>query len=1070
MLPPQPMRFLLPLVLALLPLALRAEGEVDFASEIRPLLGKHCVACHGPDEAKRKADLRLDLESGLLNPEVIKRGKPDESELMHRLTTTDPDEVMPPPDKGTPVPAADVEKIRKWIAQGAPFGAHWAFTPVRKPAVPAVAPPVTQGLDAFVISALKAKGMEPAEEASREVWLRRVCMDLTGLPPSLAEQDAFLADASDDAFEKVVKRLLDSPAYGERMASDWLDVARYADTYGRHEDQDCITWPYRDWVIRAFNQNLRYNDFITWQTAGDLLPNPTEDMMIATCFNRLAQQSNEAGSDAEEFRIEQVADRVRTNGTAFLGLSMDCARCHDHKYDPLTMKDYYGLAAMLNNIDELGLYAVYNTGVPTPSILLFQEPWPKQYFGQLNETIAQREQELEALRPGAKNRFEKWLTTKQPPMVKSKTLMEKITSWFSEDLPVARFRRPVVHFDFQEEKDKLFRNLVTGKPSGALKLKKKPVPAKEGNGLHFAGDNHFMINDLKEPNRTTPFSMALWFKPEESIKRGVVACRCRSGIDSAYRGLELVVENDRPSFALVHFAPGNEIRIRARDPLPINAWTHIICTYDGSSRASGLKMFINGKEPAFEVLKDNLYHDIVYREEWGDEFAKDGVELQFTLGSRYNDTPLKNAIIDEFKFYNCALTAPEAAIIAGQPDFSKVEDWFPWYLRDRDEVWRAAQRRLEQARQKQNRYVPHGTELMVMKELEGPRRQTHVLKRGQFNQPGEEVQPSVPAALMPLPDGAPRNRLGLAQWLTSPQNPLTARVAVNRFWQQFFGRGLVTTTEDFGTQGQYPSNRELLDWLAATFVEGGWDVKQFCRDIVLSKTYRQSSTPKDLAWLKSDPDNALLARGPRHRLGAEQVRDLALVASGLLVNKIGGPSVRPYQPQGLWEDSGTQHHYVESKGAGLYRRSLYTFWRRTLPPPSMTIFDAPTREFCKVRRDRTATPLQALVLMNDPQFLEACRVLAIKLVREQKESPEQRVTTAFRLLTSARPSAEQIASLTAYLSQEKEQFTKAPEQAQKMLSAMGKSFHYEHLDHADIAATTMMLRMLFGFSETTMKP
>lgn len=1051
-------------------------GKLSFERQIRPVLSKRCFACHGPDEAKREGDLRLDQRDGLLNPDIVTPGKPESSELYLRLTTKDHDDLMPPPDKAEPLKPEEIELFRRWIAEGAEYHEHWAFVAPKLPEMPkAEAPgfPIRSPLDALVLDSLQKKNLQPAAEATREAWLRRVTLDLTGLPPTIAEQDAFLADVSDKAHETVVERLLASPSYGERMAVDWLDVARYADTYGRHEDADCITWPYRDWVIRAFNQNLPYDQFITWQTAGDLLPNPTQDQMIATCFNRLPQQSNEAGSDPEEFRMEQVADRVRTNGTALMGLAFECARCHDHKYDPISMRDFYGLAAFLNNIDELGLFAVYTGGVPPPSILIFPPELEAKHTA-LKTQIAALEKKQQEMIPEAKARFAEWLKKEHPPRKIERGFFSKITGLFGGPPPMAPEAKPVVHFAFETMgEDKKLVNSVNGKDEGTTRLKTKLTKddgGRVGKAITFKGDNAAMFDTIGEIKRCDPFSFGMWLKPNVPMKRAVVASRSRSGIDSASRGFELILEDNKPSFALVHFNPGNEIRISSKNAIPVGEWTHITVSYDGSSKAAGMRMYVNGRREDCEIVRDNLYKDIIYREEWGDEATKDGVILHFSVGGRFNDASFKDGLVDELFFHKCEITAQEAAQKALLKDESKPEDWFEWYLRERDGPWRDLLSELHTARAAENEMTPQATELMVMKEWTGERRKTHLLNRGLFNQPKEEVTPETAASLPPFPAGQPRNRLGYARWLTDRSHPLTARVQVNRMWQSLFGRGIVKTTEDFGSQGQLPSHPEVLDWLAVHFMDIGWDMKALLREIVLSSTYRQSSMPRDAKLLADDPENSLLARGPRGRLMAEQVRDMALAVSGLLKPNIGGPSVKPYQPAGLWEESGTQHTYTQDHGDSLYRRSMYTFWRRTLPPPSMTVFDAPTREFCKVRRESTATPLQALVLMNDPQFMEAARILAERLVKKHPQSPEARAAEAFRLFASKKPADEQTATLAAYLKQEQERFSQSPDEAKKLLASNGEAPVDASLPASDVAATAMMVRLLLGFSEATMKP
>jgi hypothetical protein len=625
-----------------------------------------------------------------------------------------------------------------------------------------------------------------------------------------------------------------------------------------------------------------------------------------------------------------------------------------------------------------------------------------------------------------------------------------------------------VRYDFENLSNKQLVNAGTVSRPGKLRINSSLTEGRFGRGLRFSGDNAVIVDGIDELSRCDSFSFSLWVKPQIPMERAVLVHRSRSGIDAASRGFELILDQMRPSFALAHFSPGNEIRVRDSRSLPVGEWTHLACTYDGSSRAAGLSLYVNGQKVEAEVVRDHLYRDIVYREAWGDDDGKDGVDLTVAIGGRHNDASFREGVIDDFTFHLCELTAPEVAQLTGQPDHSAPEAWFDWFLRDQDAEWRAGRARVDALRRQENELSSEAVELMVMKEMGGPRRPTHVLHRGQFNEPRQAVEPAPPAFLPPLPEGAPRNRLGFAQWLVARENPLTARVTVNRFWQVFFGRGLVETTEDFGTQGKLPDHPELLDWLAVEFMDRGWDVKALCREVVLSATYGQSSLPRDKAWLDRDPENVQLARGPRRRLAAEAVRDLALAVSGLLQPQVGGPSVKPYQPAGLWQEAGTQHSYKQDHGAGLYRRSMYDFWRRTLPPPNMTIFDAPTREFCRVRRETTTTPMQALVLMNDVQFMEAARCLAARLLSEPNIS--RRAETAFRLMTSQRPSVEQRRGLAAFLAAERARLEAQPAQARTLLDESGEAPLPPAAPVADLAATTLMVRMLFGFSETTMVP
>ena len=1044
-----------------------AAAVPDFRQDIRPLLADHCFACHCADEKSRKAKLRLDDRAAALAAGAFKPGDADGSKLYQRLLSHDPEELMPPPESKKPLSPAQIEQLRRWLVGGAPYASHWAFDPPQKATLPdGPANPV----DAFLADRLRREGLHFAPPASREVWLRRASFDLTGLPPTLAEQDAFLADASPEAFEKVVDRLLASPAYGERMASDWLDTARYGDTYGRHEDADCTTWPYRDWVIRAFNQNLSWDQFITWQTAGDLLPSPTRDQRIATCFNRLPQQSNEAGSNPEEFRIEQVADRVRTNGLAFMGLTTECARCHDHKFDPISTRDYYRLGAFFQNIDELGLFCVYTGATPPPSLLLFT-PEQESRHAAAQASVAQLEKQWADERPAAQARFQTWLETHRPPRGEPWVT----ASASSASTPVLAGRppdpgpaAPLAWYRFDSIKDKALEDSAPAQVPGKVRISADLAPGRVGQSLLLTHDNSAYLLGVPELHRHQPFSFALWVYPTHRQPRAVLAHRSRAGTDAASRGTELLLEDGRPCFALSHFAPGNEIRICASTKLPLNAWSHLAATYDGSSRASGLALYLDGQRLDCELVRDHLYRDIVYRADWGDDTAKDDGSLAFFLGARTNDASFSDGRVDEFQFFTSALTPPEIRQIALQPDASKPADWLDWFRREVDPPSVTLAQNLLAARTTENELSGQAIDLMVMEELPGTPRPWHILARGQFNQPQEPVQPGVPEAILPFDPAQPRNRLGFAHWLTDPRHPLTSRVAVNRFWQLFFNRGLVPTPEDFGTQGQPPSHQELLDWLAVDFREGGWDVKALCRRLVLSQAYRQSSTPAPPAAREQDPENLLLARGPRARLSGEALRDLMLSASGLLVTQLGGPSVYPLQPPGLWEQSGTQHSYPQGKGDDLHRRSLYSFWRRTLPPPGLTIFDAPTREFCKVRRERTTTPLQALVLMNDPQFIEAARALAENLVRQHPGDDSARARTAFRLLTSRHPAPPQLATLTDYLASERPLVT--PEEAQSLLAASGQTAPDPTLDPREIAVTARLVRLILGFQETSMKP
>ncbi len=1011
------------------------DRPLAFNRDIRPILSDNCFRCHGPDTAGRKGDLRLDRREAALEAGAISPGDPDSSELISRIFSDDGELRMPPAESHKSLTDEQKETLRRWIAEGAEYQAHWSLIPVpTEIALPAVDDPnhwIANPIDAFVLAALKQVKLEPAAAATKEKWLRRVSFDLTGLPPTLEELDAFLADSSTDAHEKVVDRLLNCEAFGERMTNDWLDAARYGDTFGYQADRDMHVWPWRDWVIRAFNANLPYSDFIVWQTAGDMLPGATRDQRLATTFNRLHRQTNEGGSIEEEFRNEYVADRVQTNGTAFLGLTLECCRCHDHKYDPVSQKNYYELSAIFNNIDEHGLYSHFTETAPTPTLLLYEGDQETRHRELLTK-IRIKELSLEQIRDEARGRFQAAVAA-----VSGGDTTEALV-----DL------KPDAEFRFED-----------AQAAGDY----KPCEGKSGKGLEFGGDDAFVCKGAGAFNRTSPFSFAIWVKPTTHRPRMVVFHRSRAAEDSAFRGYSLVLDNGLPVFSLVHFWPGNAIQVRSRQPLAENQWTNLAVTYDGSSHAAGLKLYINGSPTELDVVRDKLTRDIVHRQEWGDY---DAGAVELALGARFRDVGFKDGAVDEFLVFNRALTPLEIASISGFMIEPTAEARFTHYLLRNDASYQTALGELAALRGQENDLVSQVRQIMVMEELP-ERRPAYVLRRGAYDARGEQVGPDAPSSILPWPAEYPRNRLGFAQWLVDDRNPLPSRVAVNRFWQLFFGRGLVATPEDFGSQGQPPTHPELLDWLSRRFMESGWNVKALCKLIALSSTYRQSSTPRDAKLYAEDPDNRFLARGPRHRLAAEQLRDGALAVSGLLVRKIGGPSVKPYQPAGLWEESGTGKTYAQDHGEALYRRSMYTFWRRTAPPPSMRSFDAGSREVCSARRERTATPLQSLVLLNDPQFVEAARVLAEKLVQKQ-DAVEDRIQTAFRLLTSRMATTDELAVLMRLYQQQHARFAAAPDSAKAFLET-GESSRDQKLDAAEHAATAAVILALMNHDECVTK-
>ena len=1035
-------------------------GHVDFNFQIRPLLSDRCFKCHGPDEKARKKKLRLDTREGMFKAlddgfAVVKPGDTNHSELVRRIFSTDPEEAMPPDDSQLTLSAAEKDLLQRWVAQGAEFKPHWSLIPVGKISPPQPRDPhsMRNPIDAFVLAKLDAEKLSPAPAASREVLLRRLAFDLTGLPPTVAELDAFLADATTNAYERAVGRYLVSPAYGERMAQDWLDLARYADTYGYQADVERDLSPWRDWVIRAFNDNLPCDQFLTWQLAGDLLPNATRDQRLATAFNRLHRQTNEGGSVEEEFRTEYAADRVNTFGTAMLGLTIGCARCHDHKYDPIKHRDYYSLTAFFNNIDESGLYSHFTRATPTPTLLL----WPEAQAAEaaaLSNKIAAVEKQIETVRRESDAPFQAWLKAGV-----------KISA-----------PKPIAHFAF----DTITNNTTPDSLStNGAKLEDGPLlvaagilPAATNFALQFSGDNQVVCKGVGDFTRVDPFSFSLRLHPTALQDRAVILHHSRAWSDSGSRGYELVLDHGRPFFGLIHFWPGNAIAARAKQTLPTNAWSQIVITYDGSSRAAGIHLYLDGTPLETEVVRDHLYKDIVHRQQWGDsEVGK----INLTLAGRFRDNGFKNGLIDDLQVFDVALTAAEVLGRAGSPlpadgahgvTHPTSAQQFDYFLARQYAPFQAAQAGLQQLRAQENALLNDIPEIMSMQEMPKPR-PTFLLKRGAYDSPGEAVERDTPASLPPFPANAPRNRLGLAQWLVDRQNPLTARVVVNRIWKMHFGRGLVATPDDFGSQGKLPTHPELLEWLAGWLMDNGWDVKALHQLIVNSATYRQSSQAS-LALVERDPFNLLLARGPRQRLQAEQIRDSALAASGLLNRAIGGPSVKPYQPAGLWEAAGTGAQYTQDKGDKLYRRSLYTYIKRTSPPPSLLTFDATSREVCTAKRETTTTPLQALLLMNDPQFVEASRVLGERLLKTYPNDPDAQIQRSFRELTGRLPDEAETKILRQLFIEQKDLFGKNTDSATKLLGT-GKSKWDESLPRAEFAALTLVVNTIMNFDEFVME-
>jgi len=944
---------------------IHAAGKVRFNRDIRPILSDKCFHCHGPDPKTREADLRLDVREKAVEDGHIVPGQPDKSLIFERILATDPDDQMPPPkSKLGELTTSEIGLIKQWIAEGAEYEAHWSFISLKPDAA------TGQNIDKIVGAGLAERGLKMQAEASPETLIRRLSFDLTGLPPAPEEVLAFVTAHQKDADTSIghlVTRLLATPQYGERMAVDWLDMARYADSYGFQVDREREVWRWRDWVVKAFNENLSFDKFITWQLAGDLLPNPTDEQVVATAFNRLHQQESEGGSVEEEYRVEYIADRVQTVATAFLGLTFECSRCHDHKFDPITQKEYYGLFSMFQNIDEAGLYSYFTPSPPTPAMMMM-EPAAKDKMAALKTQVA-------ALEKNA------------PPPLTAPDLSRGEVAHFTfdeakgnklADMLHPALPQPPLEKDGKDAKDK-----KPADPAAVMKGENKLVAGKLGNAVEFTGDDAVDTSVGNFP-RHQPFSVSLWLKTPDVKERAVVFHRSRAWTDAASRGYELLIEEGKLKWSLIHFWPGNAISIRAKQPLKVNEWTHVVVTSDGSSRAAGLRLYVNDQPADVDMIRDSLTKTIL-----------GGGGDNISLGERFRDRGFKGGMIDDFRVFD--------------RDVSSATDVGADLKKAREELYA-----LQDAQE----------EMMVMRELPQPKK-AYILTRGEYDKRAEEVGAVTPAFLSPFPKNEPMNRLGFARWLTAPEQPLTARVTVNRVWNSVFGRGLVKTTEDLGSQGERPLYPELLDYLAQKFIQSGWDMKALIKEIVTSRVYRQQSIA-DAKTMADDPDNQWLARGPRFRLPAEMIRDNALAASGLLKLTLGGKPVYPYEMTEAFKPVGP------GAGDAVYRRSLYTNWRRTSPPPAMLAFDAPRRAVCISKREQTDSPLQALILLNGVQYVEAARVLGEKLYLETKGDVAKMIEAGFLRCLSRRPDAREIEICTQLYQEQIAHFQKAPAEAEAL--------------------------------------
>ena len=1096
-----------------------APAKIQFNDQIQPLLAENCYACHGADPGSRKAGLSLDRAEHAFKPlektgPAIVRGKPDESPLIKRIESKDEKEVMPPPESHKSLKPAEIALLRQWITEGAEYQEHWAFIPPTRPAVPKTESQkskIQNPIDAFIFARLAKEKLTPSAEADRRSLLRRATYDLTGLPPTPAEVDAFLADTKPGAYERVVDRLLASPRYGEHRARYWLDYVRYADTHGIHFDNYRAIWPYRDYVIRAFNANKPFDRFVREQLAGDLLPARNLDELAATGFMRCNLTTNEGGTVTEEVFVNQTRDRVEAFGATFLGLTTGCAACHDHKFDPFTQRDFYGLAAYLSNTVEKPWDL--NIAEPPPVLRL-----PKEENRPAAEAVlghrADLQAKLDARRARATALIGEWLAAGQRPKpvapdalelrlkldegsgdtVKNSAPGAKVTEFKADTNPLVwgenTWLWPSMRMDIFTRlklgdvgdvdagdsfsagawihlRAKPGGGARTGTGSGTLLARMGDAKRKGGAGWEIYQEGGTFTVNLVPATEPAPLATA----DDKSLADTIAAVTAPAPAPAAPKKKGPATKAPVATKAVATTAaPRRGLSVVTRGTFPRDEWLHVFFTYDGSRSGAGIKIYVNGQSVPTETKVDSL----------GD---KDTIRTDAAMhvGRRDDFNPMRETRYQDVRFYRRALASAEVArlpfeeiasgIVAREPDPRK---WSPdetfiaadrYFLGEVDPETKTLNAALAAHDAAFDILAKDGVATLIALEKPSPA-YSDVLKRGDYYARAERVGPSVPHFLSPLPAGAPANRRGLAEWLLSPAQPLMARVIVNRMWQEVFGRGLVESAGDFGVMGDRPSHPELLDWLAVEFRESGWDMKKLYRLLVTSATYRQSSsvTPDLLA---RDGPNRFLARGPRFRMDAEMLRDSALATSGLLVEKLGGPSVKPYQPAGIWEEvampESNTKTYAADKGEGLYRRSVYTFWKRASAPAALETFDATSREVACVRRARTNTPLQAFVTMNDPQWVEAARKLA---ERALLAAPAAGARLDFMARTTlSRPlSPRESAALTQTAEKFRARFT-ANADATKAVLAIGDSPVDPTLNPAELAEWTMVASQFLNLDE-----
>jgi hypothetical protein len=1030
---------------------LRAADTLEFNRDVRPILFDACISCHGPDSASRQAELRLDRREAAIDHGALVPGEPETSELIRRIMSTDESEQMPPPETKKVLTDKQKEILTRWVKEGAEYEPHWSLIRPTRPELPAVkdASWPHNAIDHFVGAKLDEVGLAPAAAADRRTLARRVSLDLTGLPPKPEAVEAFVNDTDANAYEKYVDALLESPAWGEHRGRYWLDVARYADTHGIHFDNYRETWAYRDWVINAFNDNMPFDQFTIENLAGDLLPGATLDQQIGSGFNRCNITTNEGGAIDEEYLVLYARDRTETTSVAWLGLTSGCAVCHDHKFDPLTQREFYELSAFFNNTTQA---AMDGNIKDTPPVLVVPRAEDRDRWDEIKVLREHWNGELANRREEARGEFDTWHVSAGVIDV-------------SGDDPREGLQLAVPLDQVSEEIAYEFNGETKTAPKSDKLEWQEGIDDKQAALLN--GGAIFEHKDVGNFENNQKFSFAAWVKLPANDTSGAIFARMDDRKN--YRGWDLWVENRRIGTHLINNWPGNAIKVVTKEQLPTNKWVHVAVTYDGSLKAAGVQVYVNGLRQPTNVLGDGLKKTLL-------------TNVPFKIGQRHQGSPLSGVGVSDVRVYDRLITQMEITTLGNRALFKtlakpanersadELTALYEWWLPARDPRYSNGFKRLIRMEREENEIKARGTVAHVMSEKSEPAK-AYVLNRGEYDQRLDEVQPNTPEMLPPFPSHLPRNRLGFAKWLLQDDQPLMSRVVVNRFWQEIFGTGLVSTAGDFGVSGQLPSHPELLDWLAVEFRESGWDVKHLFKLMVMSAAYQQSAITTS-EKLERDPDNRLLSRGPRYRLDAEMVRDYALAACGVLSDKIGGPSVKPYQPPGVWEAvamiGSNTRDYKADEGDSLYRRSMYTFWKRSAPPASMDIFNAPSREGCTMARERTNTPLQALVTLNDPQFIEAARKLAESVLKLDSQDFDSRLEWVVERLL-ARNFNETETDITRRSFDELLKFYQSHSGEAKQLVEVGELPTDKKLSIAELAAWTMTVNQLLNLDETLNK-